>query len=209
MSDSKNVKSDEKHQKLVQDQPLGLYPSPSPCPPTLHHGLWRQKFIRHTCRNHFHLDQSAGFWASKNCSGYPNFKSSLVHIQNYGMETFFWMHTSARSSRRSSWWRGGISAFWILLVQLPFCLTKEPVHHTKRLPRRRRRRRTAQIKIQIRSSSSSSSNQIQKNLAKKALPRGLQGEWFLGKIPTTGGCLATKVIRKRVWSKLNRCQNWF
>jgi len=106
LSDSKNVKNDEKHQKLVQDQPLGLYPSPSPCPPTLNHGLWRQKFIRHTCRNHFHLDQSAGFWASKNCSGYPNFKSSLVHIQNYGMETFFWMHTSARSSRRSSWWRG-------------------------------------------------------------------------------------------------------
>ena len=39
LSDSKNVKNDEKHQKLVQDQPLGLYPSPSPCPPTLHHGL--------------------------------------------------------------------------------------------------------------------------------------------------------------------------
>ena len=41
LSDSKNVKNDEKHQKLVQDQPLGLYPSPSssPCPPTLNHGL--------------------------------------------------------------------------------------------------------------------------------------------------------------------------
>ena len=32
LSNSTSVKNDEKHQKLVQDQPLGLYPSPSPCP---------------------------------------------------------------------------------------------------------------------------------------------------------------------------------